>query len=217
MSKSINNDIYGISKVKCTWERVWVKQALWQVKTLSVLGFPWVFNQCCAVIGSEFLGGYIQKICKQISGFISCNGGWAWWHTPVVTALGRQRQTDLCEFEDSHSYIVRPCLKNKTKSNWIKIELAIKGAFIPWKFVSTIDRRYFFFFNLESLFVLTNQVRGQTKRPWTIHVQLVNTHLYLVSKILEQSQIISLWEPFLLVFSLPHFYVRTFYDLVSRD
>ena len=31
-----------------------------------------------------------------------------WWHTPLVPALGRQMQTDLCEFEASLVYTVSP-------------------------------------------------------------------------------------------------------------
>jgi hypothetical protein len=26
------------------------------------------------------------------------------WHVPLMPALGRQRQVDICEFEDSQSY-----------------------------------------------------------------------------------------------------------------
>jgi hypothetical protein len=43
----------------------------------------------------------------------------AWWHMPLVPALGRQRQVDLCvrgqpglqsEFQDSQGYTEKPCL-----------------------------------------------------------------------------------------------------------
>jgi hypothetical protein len=48
---------------------------------------------------------------------------WAWWHTPLIPALGRQRQVDFwvrdqpglqSEFQDSQGYTEKPCLeKNK--------------------------------------------------------------------------------------------------------
>jgi hypothetical protein len=44
-----------------------------------------------------------------------------WWHRPLIPALGRQRQRELCEFKAilvyivsfriARSYIEKPCLK----------------------------------------------------------------------------------------------------------
>jgi hypothetical protein len=51
--------------------------------------------------------------------------GQAWWHPPLIPALGRQRQADFwvrgqpglqSEFQDSQGYTEKPCLeKQKTK------------------------------------------------------------------------------------------------------
>jgi hypothetical protein len=50
-----------------------------------------------------------------------------WWRTPLIPALGRQRQVDFwvrgqpClqseDSQDSQGYTEKPCLKNKTKQN----------------------------------------------------------------------------------------------------
>jgi hypothetical protein len=49
-----------------------------------------------------------------------------WWRTPLIPALGRQRQADFwirgqpdlqSEFQDSQGYAEKPCLQNKTKQN----------------------------------------------------------------------------------------------------
>jgi hypothetical protein len=48
----------------------------------------------------------------------------AWWRTPLIPALGRQRQADFwvqgqpglqSEFQDSQGYTEKPCLKKKKK------------------------------------------------------------------------------------------------------
>ena len=39
--------------------------------------------------------------------------GWQWWHTPLIPALGRQRQVDICEFKASLVYRVN----SRTGSN----------------------------------------------------------------------------------------------------
>ena len=31
---------------------------------------------------------------------IKKNKSWVWWRTPLIPALRRKRQVDLCEFED---------------------------------------------------------------------------------------------------------------------
>jgi hypothetical protein len=47
----------------------------------------------------------------------------AWWRTPLIPALGRQRQADFwvrgqpglqSEFQDSQGYTEKPCLKKQT-------------------------------------------------------------------------------------------------------
>ena len=57
---------------------------------------------------------------------------WAWWHVPLISALGRQRQVDLCEFKAIMVYRVisrpakatqrNPVLKNKKQNNKKKVK-----------------------------------------------------------------------------------------------
>jgi hypothetical protein len=87
---------------------------------------------CCSLPASMFwilkwetqLQLYILVCLKQLN-------GWAWWHTPLIPALWRQRQVDFWvrgqpglqnEVQDSQGYTEKPCLEkqNKTKQNKTK-------------------------------------------------------------------------------------------------
>jgi hypothetical protein len=61
------------------------------------------------------------------------HSSWAWWHTPLIPALGRQRQRQRqadfsvrglpglqSEFQDSQGHTEKPCLENNTKHNITK-------------------------------------------------------------------------------------------------
>ena len=42
--------------------------------------------------------------------------GW-WWHRPLISALRKERLTDLCEFEVNLVEVLRICFKNKQQPN----------------------------------------------------------------------------------------------------
>jgi hypothetical protein len=45
------------------------------------------------------------------------------WYTPLILALGKQRQVGFCEFKGSQDYTEKPCLKRpKTKKEIIKLK-----------------------------------------------------------------------------------------------
>jgi hypothetical protein len=68
----------------------------------------------------------LQKLGKLTSSNRKQEGllGWAWWRTPLIPPLGRQRQEDFwvrgqpglqSEFQDSQGYTEKPCLKTNPK------------------------------------------------------------------------------------------------------
>jgi hypothetical protein len=70
---------------------------------------------------------------------------WAWWRTPLIPALGRQRQADFwvrgqpglqSKLQDSQGYTEKPCLKKKKKNI-----LITHHWFLPLKNIQFIQSR----------------------------------------------------------------------------
>jgi hypothetical protein len=62
-----------------------------------------MYNSCFVLV-------FKKKSCSQ-----------AWWHMPLIPALGRQRQKKVrgqpglqSEFQDSQGYTEKPCLEKQT-------------------------------------------------------------------------------------------------------
>jgi hypothetical protein len=80
--------------------------------------------------------------CLEFSVLKACWAG-QWWHTPLIPALGRQRQVDFLvrgqpglqsEFQDSEGYTEKPYLegeKKRKKKACLGLELCATGKKIP--------------------------------------------------------------------------------------
>jgi hypothetical protein len=88
---------------------------------LRKLKWPWVWWW----LFKAQLQGTIQETIDKL-GFVNmkrfCSAG-QWWRTPLIPALGRQRQADFwvrgqpgpqSEFQDSQGYTGKPCLNKQT-------------------------------------------------------------------------------------------------------
>jgi hypothetical protein len=83
-------------------------------------------NQCTKEIcskNSRILVSF-KKLQKYYNMFL-CR---AWWHTPLIPVLGRQRQADFwvrgqpglqSEFQDSQGYTEKPCLEKKPNKKYV--------------------------------------------------------------------------------------------------
>jgi hypothetical protein len=60
----------------------------------------------------ECMGPYLKKI-KQIAKIHT--ESWAWWRTPFIPVLGRQRQAELCEPEAASSMPPEKTIRDKAK------------------------------------------------------------------------------------------------------
>jgi hypothetical protein len=116
----------------------WLRQEFFSVLAVSVVGFA---NSFPAVPLSKAHALELKSLNGQPRWFFwfsSCtlknyNIYNIWWRMPLIPALGRQRQADFwvrgqpglqSKFQDSQSYIEKPCLEtkqNKTKQTQPKI------------------------------------------------------------------------------------------------
>ena len=85
--------------------------------------------------------GLLSPYIEQIKRFQS----WAWWRSPLIPTLRRQRQADFwvwgkpglqSEFQDNQDYTEKPCLENQTNKNKqtketiLKLKLHIKHCIL---------------------------------------------------------------------------------------
>ena len=92
---------------------LWEAEAVWYLSSRPAWSIEWFPGH--PGLYRETLSRKNQKL-KKLK-MENCDG--PWWHTPLVLALGRWKQADICElkaslqseFQDSQSCTEKPCLE----------------------------------------------------------------------------------------------------------